>query len=395
MSVEKPEKMDFATQCIHAGQYPDPSTGAVSVPIYANSTFAQSAPGEHQGYVYGRGHNPTRHAFERALGALEGGMPAFAFGSGLAAMGAILDLLPANSHMIACDDLYGGSYRLFERVRKAATGLTVTYVDMSDVRNIEAALQPNTRMIWAETPTNPMLKIIDLEAVARIARAKNILTVADNTFATPRVQQPLSLGIDIVVHSITKYIGGHSDLIGGAVIVNDKERWEQLKFIQNATGGILGPFESFLALRGLKTLDVRMERHCKGAMEIAAWLKAHPMVEKVYYPGLAEHAGHDIAKRQMKSFGGMVTAVVKGDLQSVSAMLSACRIFTLAESLGGVESLIEHPAIMTHASIPAEQRKALGIDDGLIRLSVGIESLDDIKADLEQAFARLSKKNAA
>lgn len=395
MRHEKPEKMDFATKCIHAGQSPDPSTGAVSVPIYANSTYAQSAPGEHQGYVYGRGNNPTRYAFERCLTALENGTAGYAFGSGLAAMDAILDLLPSGAHMIACDDLYGGSYRLFERVRRGSTALDITYVDMTDIKKVEAAIRPETKMIWVETPTNPLLKIIDLEAVAALAKKRGITTVADNTFATPALQKPLDLGIDIVVHSITKYIGGHSDLIGGAAITANKDIGDRLKFIQNATGGILGPFESFLALRGLKTLDVRMERHCKSTAKVANWLASHPMVEKVYYPGLASHPGHAVAKKQMADFGGMVTAVLKGDLQQSAAMLSACRIFTLAESLGGVESLIEHPAIMTHASIPAEQRKALGIDDGLIRLSVGIESVDDIIADLDQALARMTRKSAA
>lgn len=394
MANNKPEKMEFSTQCIHAGQMVDPTTGAVSVPIYANSTYAQSAPGEHQGYVYARGNNPTRYAFERCIAALEDGANGFAFGSGLAAMGAALDLLPAGSHMVASDDLYGGSYRLFEKVRKGATGLEVTYVDMTDLKNVEAAIRPNTKMIWVETPTNPLLKITDLAAVADIARKKGILSVADNTFATPRLQKPLNLGIDIVVHSITKYIGGHSDLIGGAVVVKDKDLADKLKFIQNASGGILGPFESFMALRGLKTLDVRMERHLKNAQTVVEWLVKHPMIEKVYYPGLENHAGHAIAKKQMAGFGGMISAVIKSDLKSVANMLSACRVFTLAESLGGVESLIEHPAIMTHASIPADQRKALGIDDGLIRLSVGIESASDLIADLDQAMTQVKRAAA-
>ncbi len=395
MAHDKPSKMDFATQCIHAGQQPDPSTGAVSVPIYANSTFVQSAPGEHQGYVYGRGHNPTRHAFERCLAALEGAAHGFAFGSGLAAMDAVLDLLPANSHMVACDDLYGGSYRLFERVRRGTTALDVTYVDMTDVAAVKAAIKPNTRMVWIETPTNPLLKIVDIAAVCEVARKAGALSVVDNTFATPWSQKPISLGADISLHSITKYIGGHSDLIGGAALTNNAEIGDKLKFIQNATGGILGPFESFLALRGLKTLDVRMSRHAQSALEIAQWLEKHPAVEKVYYPGLASHPGHAVAKKQMRGFGGMVTAVLRADIAGAKRMLSACRIFTLAESLGGVESLIEHPAIMTHASIPADQRQKLGIADGLIRLSVGLESMDDLKADLEQAFAAMAQKNAA
>lgn len=394
MAHEKPKNLSFATRCIHGGQYPDPATGAVSVPIYANSTFAQDAPGEHKGYVYGRGNNPTRYAFERCIADLENGIAAFAFGSGLAAMDAALDLLPAGSHMISCDDLYGGSYRLFERVRKGTTGLEVTYVDMTDMKQVEAAMRPNTRMIWVETPTNPILKVIDLEKIAAFAKEKKILSVADNTFGTPWIQKPLDLAFDIVVHSVTKYLGGHSDLIGGALIVSAKEIADQLKFIQNATGGILGPFESFLALRGLKTLDVRMARQCASALQIAQWLESHPSVAKVYYPGLPSHPQHDIAKKQMRGFGGIISATLKGDLQSSARMLSACRIFTLAESLGAVESLIEHPAIMTHATIPADQRRALGIDDGLIRISVGIESPEDLIADLDQAMQKMLVKAA-
>lgn len=395
MSHKKPDNLDFATQCIHAGQYPDPTTGAVSMPIYQNSTYAQSAPGEHQGYVYARGHNPTRHALERALAALEGGVAATCYGSGLAAMDAVLDLLPANSHMVASDDLYGGSYRLFERVRKGSTGLDVTYVDMSDIESLRAAIRPNTRMLWLETPSNPLLKIIDIAACCEIAKSRDILTVVDNTFATPWCQQPIKSGADIVVHSLTKYIGGHSDLIGGAAIAAKQEIAEKLTFIQNATGGILGPFDSFLALRGLKTLDVRMTRHCTAAMEVASWLASHPAVAKVYYPGLPDHPGHALAAKQMRGFGGMVTAVLKTDLAGAKKMLSACRIFTLAESLGGVESLIEHPAIMTHASIPKEQREKLGIADGLIRLSVGIEAVGDLIADLDQAIGQMNAQQAA
>jgi cystathionine gamma-lyase len=379
---------DFSTRCIHGGQEPDPTTGSVNVPIYATSTYAQSAPGEHKGFVYARGHNPTRYAFERAIADLEDGQAAFAFGSGLAAMDAVLDLLPAGAHMIASDDLYGGSYRLFERVRKQTTGLTVSYVDMTDMRNVESAIRPETKMIWVETPTNPMLKLTDIEAVAALAKKRGLLSVIDNTFATPWIQRPILLGIDIVVHSATKYIGGHSDVIGGVAVVGaNAEISDRLKFIQNATGGILGPFDSFLALRGVKTLDVRMERCCKSAIRIAEYLSKHPKIETVYFPGLASHPQHDLAKRQMRGFGGMITAVIKGNIESSRRMLSACRIFTLAESLGGVESLIEHPAIMTHASVPKEQREALGISDGLIRLSVGIESADDLIADLDEALA--------
>lgn len=378
----------FSTRCIHGGQQHDPTTGAVNVPIYQTSTYAQAAPGEHKGYVYARGHNPTRHAFERAMADLEDGIAGFGFGSGMAAMDAILDLLPANAHMIASDDLYGGSYRLFERVRKGTTGLTVTYVDMSDVKNVSDAIKPETKMIWVETPTNPLLKLTDIAAVAAVAKKHNLLSVIDNTFATPALQRPLTLGIDIVVHSATKYIGGHSDVIGGVVVVNNQELADKLKFIQNATGGILGPFDSFLALRGVKTLDVRMERHCTSGLKVAAWLEKHPKIEKVFYPGLPSHPQHALAKKQMSGFGGMITAVIKGDLESSRRMLSACKVFTLAESLGGVESLIEHPAIMTHASIPKEQREALGISDGLIRLSIGIESADDLISDLDEALSK-------
>ncbi len=378
----------FSTRCIHGGQSSDPTTGAVSMPIYATSTYEQTAPGEHKGFVYARGHNPTRHAFERALADLEGGTAAFAFGSGMAAMDAALDLLPVNSHVIACDDLYGGSYRLFERVRKQTTGLSVSYVDMSDPAQVYAALRPETKMVWIETPTNPLLKVIDIAAIAAVARVKGAVSVVDNTFATPWAQNPLRLGADIVLHSATKYIGGHSDLIAGALIVGENaELADKLKFIQNATGGILGPFDSFLALRGLKTLDVRMERHCANALKVAIWLESHPKVEKVFYPGLSSHPQHGIAKKQMRGFGGMVTAVLRGDIEFSRRVLSACKLFTLAESLGGVESLIEHPAIMTHASVPKEQREQVGISDGLIRLSVGIESAEDLIADLDHALS--------
>ncbi|MEZ0261896.1 MAG: cystathionine gamma-synthase [Alphaproteobacteria bacterium] len=379
----------FSTRCIHGGQMNDPTTGAVNVPIYQTSTYAQSAPGEHKGFVYARGHNPTRHAFERAIADLEDGSAGYAFGSGLAAMCAILDLLPAGAHMVASDDLYGGSYRLFERVRKPSSGLNVSYVDMSDLANVKKAITPETKMLWIETPTNPLLKLADIAALAALAKEHKLLSVVDNTFATPWIQKPINMGVDLVVHSATKYIGGHSDVIGGVVVVNDnKEISDRLKFIQNATGGILGPFDSFLALRGVKTLDVRMERHCKSAEKIAAWLEKHPKVEKTYYPGLKSHPQHELAKKQMAGFGGMITAILKGDLEASRRMLSACKVFTLAESLGGVESLIEHPAIMTHGSVPKEQRAALGISDSLIRLSVGIESVDDLIADLDEALAK-------
>jgi cystathionine gamma-lyase len=385
--MSKTEKQKFSTRCIHAGQSPDPTTGAVSMPIYATSTYAQAAPGEHKGFVYARGNNPTRYAFERALADLEDGTNGFAFGSGLAAMCAVLDLLPAQSHMIASDDLYGGSYRLFERIKKDSAGLSVTYVDMTKPADILAALRPNTKMLWVETPTNPLLKLTDLEMTAAFAKEHNLISVVDNTFATPWIQRPLTFGIDIVIHSITKYIGGHSDIIGGAVVVGDTALADRLKFIQNSTGGILSPFDSFLALRGIKTLDVRMERHCQSAEKIALWLESHPKIERVFHPSLPSHPQHALAQKQMRRGGGMITAVMKGDIDFAKKMLTACKIFTLAESLGGVESLIEHPAIMTHASIPKDQREKLGILDGLIRLSVGIEDADDLIADLEQALA--------
>ena len=369
----------FSTRCIHGGQSPDPTTGAVNVPIYATSTYAQTAPGEHKGYVYARGHNPTRHAFERAIADLEEGSAGYAFGSGLAAMDAVLDLLPAGAHMIASDDLYGGSYRLFERVRKGTTGLTVSYVDMTNTANITAALRPETKMIWIETPTNPLLKLADISAVVDIAKKNKLITVIDNTFATPWVQRPIPMGVDVVVHSATKYIGGHSDVIGGVAVVGDnQELSDRLKFIQNATGGILGPFDSFLALRGVKTLDVRMERHCKSAMKIAEWLSSHKKIEKVYYPGLTSHPQHAIAKKQMTGFGGMVTAVMKGGIEDSRRMLSACRVFTLAESLGGVESLIEH-----RASVEGPDTRT---PDNLLRVSVGLEHPDDLIEDLAQAL---------
>ncbi len=383
------QRQDFATRCIHAGQSPDPTTGAVSMPIYATSTYAQTAPGEHKGYVYARGNNPTRHALERCIADLEDGKAGFAFASGLAASDAILDLLPAGAHIVACDDLYGGTYRLFERVRKGTTGISVSYVDMTIPGALEKALTPETKMIWFETPTNPVMKIIDVEAVAHIARKNKILSVCDNTFASPALQRPLTLGCDIVVHSVSKYIGGHSDLIGGVLVVNDDDLSAQMKFIQNATGGILSPFDSFLALRGIKTLDVRMERACASAQKIAEFLEKHPKISKVYYPGLKSHPQHALAKKQMDGFGAMLSAVVKGDLAASKRMLSACKLFTLAESLGAVESLIEHPAIMTHASIPKAEREKLGIDDGFIRLSVGIENADDLIADLDQALGKI------
>lgn len=381
-------KWGFTTKAIHAGQEFDPSTNAVITPIYATSTYAQMAPGEHLGLDYGRSHNPTRFAYERAVAALEGGKGAFAFASGLAAASTTLELLEAGSHVIAMNDLYGGTYRLFERVRKHSMKLEFTYVDLSDPKALEAAIRPNTRMIWAETPTNPLLKLVDLEAIAKVAKKHGIITVADNTFASPYHQQPLSFGFDVVLHSATKYLNGHSDIIGGVLVVGEnKEILERLGFLQNAAGAIASPFDSFLAHRGVKTLGLRMQRHAENAQVVAEWLEKHPKIERVIYPGLVSHPQHALAKRQMQhGFGGMISAVVKGGEKPATAMLSQCRVFTLAESLGGIESLIEHPGIMTHASIPAEVRRQNGIDDGLIRLSVGIEAIEDLIEDLDNAL---------
>ena len=369
----RPNRLGFATRGIHAGQSPDPTTGAIMMPIYATSTYVQSSPGVHKGYEYSRSQNPTRMAYERCVADLESGSAGFAFASGLAAEATILDLLDQGSHVVAMDDLYGGTYRLFERVRRRSAGHRYSFVDLSDLAALEAAIRPETRLIWIETPTNPLLKLVDLEGVARIAKARGIMTVADNTFASPWVQRPLELGIDMVMHSATKYLNGHSDMVGGVVVVGDDAGLrDRMAFLQNAVGAVAGPFDSFLALRGLKTLALRMERH--------------PKIEKVYYPGLASHRQHALAQRQMHRFGGMVTAVLKGGLAPAKRFLERCEIFALAESLGGVESLIEHPAIMTHASLPAEKRAAIGIDDGLVRLSVGVEDVDDLIADLDAAL---------
>ena len=381
--------MKFETKVIHAGQEPDPRTGAVMTPIYATSTYAQSSPGEHKGYDYARTRNPTRDALEACLAELEGGHAGFAFASGMAAIGTVLELLDAGSHVVAMDDLYGGSYRILERVRKRSAGLQASFVDLSKVENLEKAIKPETRMLWVETPTNPLLKIVDLEAVAALARKRKLILVCDNTFASPWIQRPLEYGFDIVVHSTTKYLNGHSDVIGGAAIVrkDDEDLRDKLSFLQNAVGGVPSPFDAFLTLRGIKTLAVRMERHCGNAMHVAAWLEKHPRIAKVIYPGLASHPQHKLAARQMNArYGGMVTAVLKGGLAASRRFLERCKLFTLAESLGGVESLIEHPAIMTHASLPEDVRAGLGIDDGLVRLSVGIESVDDLIAELKYAL---------
>ena len=380
--------MKFETKVIHAGQEPDPRTGAVMTPIYATSTYAQSSPGEHKGYDYARTRNPTRDALQDCLAALEGGEAGFAFASGMAATGTVLELLDTGSHVVAMDDLYGGSYRILERVRKRSAGIQASFVDLSSTGNLEKAIQPNTKMLWVETPTNPMLKIVDLEAIAAIARKHKLISVCDNTFASPWIQRPLELGFDIVVHSTTKYLNGHSDVIGGAAVFREKsELSDRLAFLQNAVGAVPSPFDAFLTLRGIKTLAVRMERHCGNAMHIAAWLQKHPKVERVIYPGLASHPQHLLASKQMhRRYGGMVTAVLKGGLPTSRRFLERCSLFTLAESLGGVESLIEHPAIMTHASLPEDVRAGLGIDDGLVRLSVGIEALDDLLAELKYAL---------
>jgi len=381
-------RQGFSTRAIHAGQEPDPSTGAIMQPIYATSTYVQASPGVHKGYEYSRSQNPTRMAYERCVADLENGTAGFAFASGLAGTATILDMLDSGAHVIAMDDLYGGTFRLFEQVRKRSAGLTFTFVDLGDLAAVEAAIRPETRLIWVETPTNPLLKLVDLEAIAVLAKRRGLLTAADNTFASPWIQRPIEFGFDLVMHSATKYINGHSDIVGGMVVVgNHEELREKLTFLQNAVGGIAGPFDSFLALRGLKTLGLRMERHCQNAAAVAAWLEKHPKVARVHYPGLKSHPQHALAKRQMHGFGGMVTAVLKGTLADARRFLERCQIFALAESLGGVESLIEHPAIMTHSSIPPDQRAALGISDGLVRLSVGVEDEADLIADLAQALA--------
>jgi len=387
------KKHGFETRVIHAGQHPDPSTGAIMPPIFQTSTYVQSSPGVHKGYEYSRSQNPTREALQRCVADLEGGLQGYAFASGLAAMSTVLELLDAGAHIIASDDLYGGSFRLFERVRKRSMGLQVSFIDMSDANAVRAALRPETKLVWVETPSNPLLKLIDLAAVAKIARDANLIAVADNTFASPWGQNPLALGFDIVVHSTTKYLNGHSDVVGGIAVVGKEPRqaeWaERLAFLHNAVGAIAGPFDSFLALRGVKTLALRMERHNQSALALAQWLEAHPKVARVHYPGLESHPQHALARRQMRGGGGMISIDLKSDLAGSRRFLEHVHLFALAESLGGVESLIEHPAIMTHASIPAAQRAALGIGDTLIRLSVGIENLDDLKADLEAGFAQI------
>lgn len=390
--------MKLETQVIHGGQAPDPHTGAVMPPVSFSSTYVQQSPGVHKGFEYSRSHNPTRYALERCMAALEGGKVendvthgGFAFASGLAAMGTCLELLNSGDHVIAMDDLYGGSYRLMTRVRERSQGLSISYVDMTDASRIEAAITDRTKLIWVETPTNPTLKLVDLAAVAAIGRRHNLITVCDNTFASPMLQRPIELGFDIAMHSATKYLGGHSDAVGGILVTNRPDLAERLRFMQNAIGSVLGPMDCYLVLRGIKTLAVRMERHCRNAAEIARRLEAHPNVERIVYPGLASHPQHDLAARQMRlsgepAGGGMITIWLKGGLNESRRFLERVHLFSLAESLGGVESLIEHPAIMTHASVPPGKRKALGIDDNLCRLSVGIENVEDLWHDLEHAL---------
>ena len=380
-------KAKFATRTIHAGQSPDPSTGAIMTPIYASSTFVQDSPGVHKGYEYARTGNPTRKAYEMCMADLEGGLNAYAFASGLSAADTVLSLLDSGDEVLAMDDLYGGSRRLFENVRKRTSNLKFNFGDLSISSIVESLITNNTKMIWVETPTNPMLKIVDLEYITNLAKKNNIITVADNTFCSPYIQRPIEHGFDIVIHSATKFLNGHSDMIGGIAVCAIEEHCEKIAYLQNSVGAVQGPFDAFLALRGLKTLSLRMEKHCSNAMQIAEYLVKQNIIKHVYYPGLKSHNGHDIAERQMKGYGGIVTCVLAGGLASARRFLETCQIFQLAESLGGVESLIEHPAIMTHAAVPEEVRNELGIEDGLIRLSVGVEDIDDLINDLDRAIS--------
>ncbi len=381
------KRQGFATRAIHAGQSPDPTTGAVMPPIYAVSTYAQESPGVHKGYEYSRTQNPTRMAWERCIADLESGTQGYAFASGMAAIATLMDMLESGSHVLAMDDLYGGTFRLFERVRRRSAALDFTFADMTDPKVALASIRPGTRMIWIESPTNPLLRLVDIAAIAEIARKRDILTVVDNTFATPWIQRPLELGADIVVHSATKYLNGHSDMVGGIAVVADAALAERIGFLQNAVGAVSGPFDSFLALRGLKTLPLRMRQCSESALAIARWLERHGRVDRVLYPGLPSHPQHALALRQMKNgHSGIVTFFLKGGLPEARRFLERLELFTLAESLGGVESLVDHPAIMTHASVPPETRAKLGISDSLVRLSVGIEDTDDLIADLEQAL---------
>jgi cystathionine gamma-lyase len=381
-------KLQLATRAIHAGQQPDPSTGAIMTPIYATSTYVQRSPGEHKGWEYSRSHNPTRDAYEKCIADLESGKQGFAFASGMAATSTVLELLDSGDHVVAGNDLYGGSFRLFHRVRERSAGLEFSFVPLEEPGTLRAAMKPGTRMVWVESPTNPMLRIVDIRAAAKIAHEHGALLVVDNTFATPMLQRPLELGADIVVHSATKYLNGHSDMVGGIAVVGDNEELAQrLWFLMNSTGAIQGPFDSFLALRGLKTLALRMKAHAENALIIARWLQKHPAVRRVFYPGLSEHPHHELAMRQMSGMGGGIISIdVHGGLAASRRMLERCKLFALAESLGGVESLINHPGIMTHASLPAEKRAQLGISDTLIRLSVGVEDVGDLLAELEVAL---------
>ncbi|MCM2354424.1 MAG: cystathionine gamma-synthase [Pseudobdellovibrio sp.] len=384
-------KMKFNTRAIHAGQSPDPTTGAIMTPVYLTSTYVQESPGVHKGWEYSRTHNPTRRAYEDCIASLESGKYGFAFASGCAATTTVMHLLTAGDHVIAMDDMYGGTFRLFDKVLRHH-GLEFSYTDLTDVANVEKAIKPNTKMIWVETPTNPTLKLADIKKISAIAAAKNILVVVDNTFMSPYFQRPLELGANIVVHSATKYIGGHSDVVGGVAVTSDKAIAEKIQFLSNSMGGVQGAFDAFLALRSLKTLPLRMKAHAENGMKVAQFLEKHPQVERIIYPGLASHPQHELAKQQMSGFGGMITFFIKGGMNSARKFLESVEVFALAESLGGVESLIEHPAIMTHASVPPEQRKALGIDDSLIRLSVGVEDIDDLLHDLDQAFKAAAGK---
>jgi cystathionine gamma-lyase len=381
---------DLATRAIHAGQEPDPSTGAIMTPIYATSTYVQESPGKHKGYDYARSVNPTRLAYEKCIADLESGTRGFAFASGLAAMATALEVLDSGSHIVVSDDLYGGTFRLFEKVRRRSANLDFTFVDLTDASKFEKSIKPNTHMVWIETPSNPLLKLIDLEAIAKTARERKIISVSDNTFASPWLQRPIETGFDLVIHSATKYLNGHSDMVGGVIVVGkNKELADQIAFLQNSVGAIAGPFDSFLAMRGLKTLALRMERHCANALEIARWLEEQSKVASVSYPGLKRHPQHDLAREQMRAFGGIVTITLKTDLEGTRRFLENTHLFALAESLGGVESLINHPAIMTHGAIPKKQREALGITDSLVRLSVGVEDVRDLIDDLDFALAAI------
>ncbi|WP_395790039.1 cystathionine gamma-synthase [Aquimonas sp.] len=390
MSHDASARPGLGTLAIHAGQSPDPTTGAVMTPIYATSTYVQRSPGDHQGFEYSRSHNPTRFAYEACVAALENGRRGYAFASGLAATSTALEVLDSGSHVLCMDDVYGGTYRLFERVRRRSAGLDFSFVDLNDIDAVAAAVRPNTKLIWCETPTNPMLKLVDIARLAEFARARGILLAVDNTFCSPILQRPLELGADLVMHSATKYLNGHSDIVGGMLVVGaNAELEEKLTFLQNAIGSVQGPFDSFLAMRGLKTLHLRMRAHCENALALAQWLQNHPKVSKVIYPGLESHPQHALAKTQMHGFGGMLSVVLNTDLAGTRRMMERCKLFALAESLGGVESLINHPAIMTHASVPPENRARLGIDDNLVRLSVGVEDLADLRAELEAALAAI------